>query len=238
MDVRARFPVAPGLWYAIWARPWASVFPEIDVEVLAKTVPEVWFVNHWAGGSLPPEERRKALKVASIDPTAFHVYSVIWKPGILEWEIDGTKFMDSTRGVPTTPVQWTINSWVGGWAGTPSPTTQFPTSYDVDYIRVYRQDGLLGAPAIHVTDFSRHGGAPYNVPPYTLRTDALEIDVANFDEACFHVEMRENGKLLGALDSAPFRFPLAALPLGPHRFTFVATDGVRSATTEASTIVH
>ncbi|HSO39636.1 MAG TPA: glycoside hydrolase family 16 protein [Labilithrix sp.] len=238
MDTRARFPVAPGLWYAIWARPWAGPFPEIDIEVLAKVSPEVWFVNHWAGLPLPADERRSYVKITTVDPTAFHVYSVLWKPGLVEWQIDGVKLMESTRGVPTTPINWTINTWVGGWAGPVGPTTSLPSSFEVDYIRVYRQDGLIAEPALQMTQYSRHGGAPYLVPPYTARTDALELDVANFDEACFHVEMREGSKLLAARDKPPFRFPLDVVPNGRHHFTFVATDGVRSVSTDADTTTY
>lgn len=238
MDVRARFPIAPGVWYAVWARPWATSYPEIDIEVLAKTVPEVWFVNHWTGGDLPPDQRRKALKVAGVDPTVFHVYSVVWRPGILEWYVDGEKLMDSDRGVPTTPIHWTINAWVGGWGGTPTDATPFPTSFEVDYIRMYRVGGLVGEPAIRLTEFTRPGGAPYNVPPYHARTDAIELEVANFDEACFHVEMREGGRLLAILDRPPFRFPLDVMPTGRHELTFVATDGVRQATATAVTTTY
>ncbi|MBS2016389.1 MAG: glycoside hydrolase family 16 protein [Deltaproteobacteria bacterium] len=239
MEVRARFPVAPGFWYAIWARPWHAPFPEIDIEVLGKSTPEVWLVNHWAGGDLPPEERRAALKVPAIDPTTFHVYNVTWRPDLLEWGIDGEKvFSQSGRGVPNEPIQWTINGWVGGWGGTPGPGTPSPTAFDLDWIRVYREDGLVGPPSIRVTRFARHGGAPYNVPPYTKRTDAFELEVANFDEACFHVEMREGDRVLETLDRPPFRFPLAGVKVGPHVFTFVATDGARLASVEAKTYVE
>lgn len=240
MDVRARFPIAPGVWYAVWARQWAQSFPEIDIEVLAKAVPEVWLVNHWAGKPLPPEERRKALKVPAIDPTVPHVYSVIWKPGVLEWRIDDVPAMQSEpdRGVPTSPIQWTINAWVGGWGGTPDGGTSFPTAFEVDYIRMYRQGGLIADPQIRITKFTRPGGAPYNVPPYHARTDALELEVANFDEACFHVEMREGDNVLAILDTPPFRFPLDVVPNGRHQFTFVATDGVREAVFDTVTTTY
>jgi beta-glucanase (GH16 family) len=239
MDVRARFPIAPGVWYAIWSRQWQTPFPEIDIEVLGKATPEVWMVNHWAGGNLAPDDRRAYAKVPNVDPTVFHVYSAVWKPGSLEWRIDGEQvFFQTGRGVPTEPIQWTINAWVGGWGGTPTGATPFPTAFDIDWIRVYREGGLLAAPAIRVTRFDRHGGAPYNVPPYSKRSGALELEVANFDEACFHVEMREGDQVVDALDRPPFRFPLERMKVGPHVFTFVATDGVRSASVEARTYVE
>lgn len=239
MDVRARFPVAPGVWYAIWSRQWHAPFPEIDIEVLGKSTPEVWMVNHWAGGNLAPDDRRAYAKVPNVDPTVFHVYSVVWRPGSLEWRIDGEQvFFQTGRGVPTEPIQWTINAWVGGWGGTPTGATPFPTAFDIDWLRVYREGDLLAEPAIRVTRFDRHGGAPYNVPPYSKRSGALELEVANFDEACFHVEMREGDQVLDALDRPPFRFPLERMTVGPHVFTFVATDGVRTASVEAKTYVE
>ena len=221
MEFRARFPYAPGVWYAVWGRQQATPFPEIDVEILGNNASQVWFVNHWAGEPLPPEQRRKYVTVDGVDYTSFHVYSVVWKPSLLEWQIDGKPYMQSTTvGVPTAPVSWTINGWVGGWGRTDAPPA-VPATFEVDYLRVYRLDGLLADPTIRVMNPRAQ---------YSAQSDFMDVEPANFDEACFHVEVYEGATLLDTLRPWPYRFRPSRLSPGRHTLSFVATDGVRRAT--------
>ena len=221
VEFRAKFPSAPGVWYALWGKPQAAPFPEIDFEVLGKNASQVWMVNHWAGEPLPADERRKYVTAKAVDVTEFHVYSVVWKPSLLEWQIDGQTMMQSTDvGVPTSPVSWTINGWVGGWGATPG-TPSVPATFEVDYMRVYRLDGVIAEPTLRVLN------------PKAQYPAGAEIDLepANFDEACFHVETYEGTTRLQTVDTWPYRFRPSKLAKGPHSLTFIATDGVRKATT-------
>jgi len=222
IELRARFPVAPGAWYALWGKPQSVLFPEIDFEVLGKDPSHVWLVNHWAGEPLPAAQRRRFTMVGGVDITAFHVYTVLWKPSLLELQIDGTTYLQSTDvGVPTSPVSWTINGWVGGWGATSSPPV-VPATFEVDYLRVYRLDGLIGEPALRVLNPQAQ---------YTAQAD-IDLEPSNFDEACFRVEVYEGATLLETLAPKwPFRFHPSRLAPGRHTLTFVATDGVRRATT-------
>jgi beta-glucanase (GH16 family) len=223
LEFRARFPSAPGVWYALWGRPSTALFPEMDVEILGNDASQVWLVNHWAGEPLPADQRRKYVTVDKVDVTAFHVYSVVWKPSHLEWQIDGTPYLQSTDvGVPTTPVSWTINGWVGGWGRTDLPPA-VPATFEVDYIRVYRLDGLIAEPTIRVMNPRAQ---------YSAQSDSMDVEPANFDEACFHVEVYEGDSLLETLRPWPYRFRPTSLSPGRHVLTFVATDGARRAVTE------
>lgn len=222
MEFRARFPAARGVWYAVWGRPSTALFPEIDVEILGNDASQVWLVNHWAAEPLPPDQRRKYVTVDKVDVTTFHVYSVVWKPSLLEWQIDGKPYLQSTDvGVPATPVSWTINGWVGGWGRTDT-TPEVPATFEVDYIRVYRLDGLIAAPTIRVLNPRAQ---------YSAHADSLDVEPANFDEACFHVEVYEGDSLIETLRPWPYRFRPTSLGPGRHVLTFVATDGVRRAAT-------
>jgi beta-glucanase (GH16 family) len=225
VEFRARFPYAAGVWHALWGRSWFEAFPEIDVEILntaAVAHSQVYFVNHWAAPPIPADERRTFVTFSDTDVSTFHTYSVSWKPGMLEWAIDGvTKMQSDPRGVPTKPVYWIINSWVGGWAGTPPSTTTMPVTFEVDYVRVYRVDGLIADPEVHVV----------NPAPQYARTDAIKIAAANFDEACAHVEMYDGDTLVRTTSAAPYQFSLARLTAGAHNLRFVATDGTRTTTT-------
>lgn len=222
VEFRARFPYAPGVWYAVWGKPQTATFPEIDVEILGKNSTQVWFVNHWGAPPLPRDQTRKFVTVPEIDITQFHVYTIVWKPDLVEWQIDGMPYMQSTgAGVPSTPVAWTINGWVGGW-GASNTTPAVPATFEVDYFRVYRQDGLIAEPAIRVMNPKAQ---------YATTSDGIDVEPSNFDEACFHVEVYEGTKILETLRPWPYRFAPKSLASGAHTLTFVATDGVRRAST-------
>ncbi len=226
VEFRARFPYAAGVWHAMWGRAWFESFPEIDFEILntaAVARSQVYFVNHWAAPPIPADDRRKYVTFSDVDVSAFHTYTVSWKPGLLEWAIDGVPKMQSNGpGVPTKPVYWIINSWVGGWAGNPPPSTAMPVTFEVDYVRVYRVDGLIADPLIHVVN----PAAAY------ARTDTIKIGAANFDESCAHVEMYDGDTLLRTTAAVPYQFSLAKLAPGAHKLRFVATDGTRRTTAE------
>lgn len=226
VEFRARFPRADGIWYAVWGRPWWESFPEIDFELVNRPkvgYSQLYLVNHWAAPPLPPDERRSFVMLEKeIDFAAFHEYAILWKPGHLEWLIDGvSKKVASAKGVPTKPVYWIVNAWAGGWVGDPTVETPLPVSFELDYLRVYRVDGEIADPEIKV------------IAPKTRysRQQNLYVVTANFDEACSHVSLYDGGRLLRKTATRPYRFPTAKLMPGTHELTFVATDGVRSTTT-------
>ncbi|HVH41071.1 MAG TPA: glycoside hydrolase family 16 protein [Labilithrix sp.] len=219
IDFRARFPYAPGVWYAVWARPATTAMPELDFEILGNNANQVWLVNHWDVPPKPADDRRKYV-IGATDVTQFHVYSIVWKPSSLEWQIDGKTYMTSTtKGVPTSPIAWTINGWVGGWGAAATPTV--PVSFEVDWIRVYRQDGLIADPTLRLLNPKKeYAGSEF-----------VDLEPANFDEACYVVDVYEGSRRIDTLRQWPYRFRMKNLAPGAHELAFVATDGQRSATT-------
>jgi beta-glucanase (GH16 family) len=220
VEIRARFPFAQGVWYALWGRPWFQSFPEIDIEIVnrpTEATTQVYFVNHWAAPPLPADDRRSYVSFKQ-DVSEFHTYTLLWKPGSLEWQLDGvTKMTALPQGVPDQPVYWILNGWVGGWVGDPTATTPFPNTFAVDYLRVYRLDGLVADPQIKVI----YPRAKY------ARKDSIEVAIANFDEACTHVSMYDGDRLTRTTSTRPFKFAMSALSRGAHTLTYVATDGAR-----------
>lgn len=228
IEFRARFPHAAGVWYALWGTPWSQPFPEIDIELTNIGPSQLWFVNHWAGPPLPAAQRRSyvtvpkdlAHPVENIDFNEFHTYSVLWKPGVLEWSIDGQAKMQATpQGVPNLPVFWKINAWVGGWGGAPTEATQFPVTFEVDYFRIYRVDGLIADPLVKIM----------NKKSVYAKADRVQLAVANFDEACAQLSIYDGPTLIKTTSTRPFSVSLSQLKAGQHSLSFVATDGVRSA---------
>lgn len=235
-EFRARFPYAPGVWYALWATPWSQPFPEIDIELTNVGATQLWFVNHWAAPPLPADSRRTFFvepqdpkkPIAGLDFSQFHVYTLVWKPGSIELSIDGdVKLSRTTVGVPDLPLIWKINGWVGGWGGTPTNATPFPVSFEVDYVHVYRIDGLVADPGVMIV----------NRRNQYKTSDSVQIAVANFDEACAHVDMYDGATRVQASSTVPTSFALSALSAGKHTLSFVATDGVRSTVTSVDTTI-
>jgi beta-glucanase (GH16 family) len=228
IEFRARCAYAPGVWYALWGRAWADLVPEIDIEFLGKDTSEVWFVNHWGVPPLPADQRRGATTVDGADITQFHTYTILWKPDLVEWQIDGKAYRrvtDST--VPHEAMFWVMNGWVGGWGGDPASTTQLPASIEIDYLRIYRLGTWVVPAAIRVA----------NVQASYATGDTVDLELADF-EAGAHVDVSEGSTKLGTLAKPPFRFMPSKLALGAHTLTFTGTDGSRTAATTLAVTIH
>jgi beta-glucanase (GH16 family) len=219
IEFRARAPYAPGLWFAVWGRPWVNAVPEIDVEFLAENVSQAWFVNHWDLPPVPADDRRRFVTVDGMDITDFHTYSITWTEDLVEWQIDGKAYMRETgRGVPHEPMFWVVNAWVGGWGGTPSKNTIFPSTFELDWFRVYRLKQWPVEPSIRVNKEKTE----------YAKGDVIDIQVADLDRNA-RVEVWEDGALLTSIPKPPFRLRVENLPQGPHALALVGTDGLRTA---------
>lgn len=79
----------------------------------------------------------------------FHVFSIVWEEGQIQWFIDGELYQTQnewqTRNAEY-PAPFDqefylmINLAIGGnWPGSPDETTVFPQRLEVDYVRVYQE---------------------------------------------------------------------------------------------------
>lgn len=225
IELRASFARTPGVWYALVGRPWTGSYPVLRIEVVNRATTDhtqVYLTHEWADESVPEAERRQSALVEGLDFTQPHVYTVVWTPESVEWLIDGDSKMRSTdHGVVVSPSYWTMGAWVGGWPGEPPADAVWPTDFEIDYFRISRTGGVIGEPALKVT----------NPKDRYFRDEVLEFQLANFDEACTHIDVYEDEWRLARRATAPFRLPLQKISHGEHTFTFVATDGERTART-------
>jgi beta-glucanase (GH16 family) len=86
----------------------------------------------------------------SLSPTEkfgdkFHVFTILWQEGLIEWFVDYHKFFslkakDVGFNYPfDEPFFFIANIAVGGqWPGDPDETTAFSQTMEVDYIRVFQ----------------------------------------------------------------------------------------------------
>jgi beta-glucanase (GH16 family) len=155
IDIRAKLPVAKGIWPALWMLGkkidqvnWPAC-GEIDImELVGKEPNKVYGTLHWAGttGSRVQYGTNYTLPTGDFSQK-FHVFSLIWEANsaeILMDDISYYKFDRTKVGSAAYPFNepffLIFNVAVGGdWPGSPDASTTFPQQMVVDYVRVFKK---------------------------------------------------------------------------------------------------
>ncbi|MEK5469826.1 carbohydrate binding domain-containing protein [Paenibacillus sp. FSL P2-0136] len=164
-EIRAKAPAGKGLWPAIWMLPenyvygnWAAS-GELDImegwgsrpNVVAGTIHygSQWPDNVYSG--------KEYVLPGSSTIEEFHTYSIEWEPGEIRWYVDGVLFSTKNDWYSKSSGQPAINAYpapfnqkfhllmnlaVGGnFDGNPTDETVFPSSMEIDYVRIYELTG-------------------------------------------------------------------------------------------------
>jgi beta-glucanase (GH16 family) len=156
IEARLKLPKGQGIWPAFWmladnigAVPWPAC-GEIDImEMIGHQPGTLYGTLHGPGYSAAAGlVKSTQLPAGATFADAYHVFAVDWRPGRIEWLLDGRLFHTLTPADLPAGTRWVfddtpffllLNLAVGGlWPGYPDATTQFPQEYRVDYVRVYR----------------------------------------------------------------------------------------------------
>ncbi|MDB5231756.1 MAG: family 16 glycosylhydrolase [Chitinophagaceae bacterium] len=155
IDIRAKIPVAKGMWPALWMLGnnidqvgWPAC-GETDIMELIGTHPnQVVGSLHWklANGSGGTYNNTYTLPSGDFSQQ-FHVFSLIWEQNSLQILIDDKPYVTATdQNISSgtypfnSPSFFIFNVAVGGdWPGPPDNTTPFPQRMFVDYIRVFQK---------------------------------------------------------------------------------------------------
>lgn len=162
MEVRARIPVGPGAWPAIWTLGRDMVWPscgEIDVMEYYRIggVPHIlanaaWgtdrkYTAKWNSTKVPFSE------FLENDPdwaSKFHIWRMDWSEDAIKIYIDDNLITDipvaetvngsdgSYRNPMKQPHYALLNLALGGDNGGPIDPTAMPMRYEIDYIRLYK----------------------------------------------------------------------------------------------------
>lgn len=156
IDIRAKLPVATGMWPALWMLGsnikqvgWPQC-GEIDImELIGKNPREVVGSFHWkkADGSEGTFNNRYDLTQGDFSQ-AFHVFSLLWDADSLQILVDDIPYVKASRQDLSDgpypfdqPFFFIFNVAVGGnWPGPPDQTTSFPQRMFVDYVRVFQKN--------------------------------------------------------------------------------------------------
>jgi len=157
IEARMKLPKGQGLWPAFWLLPqdpaygtWAAS-GEIDI-VEARNPGStggntIYGTLHY-GGQSPNNVYSGEQYAVATDVTAdFHVFALEWDEAEIRWYVDGILFAVrntwSTTAAPfpapfNKPFYILLNVAVGGnFPGSPTASTVFPVTMEVDYVRVY-----------------------------------------------------------------------------------------------------
>lgn len=155
VDIRAKLPVQPGMWPALWflgnnisSAGWPAC-GETDLMELVGTNPhQVTGSIHWleAGNQEGTLNNTYILPNNADYSQKFHVFSLVWTSTQISMYVDDMLYMtESNTSISSgtwpfnQPQFLIVNVAVGGdWPGSPTTATVFPESMYVDYVRVFQ----------------------------------------------------------------------------------------------------
>jgi beta-glucanase (GH16 family) len=137
-EARVKVPAGSGLWPAFWMLPVDyNSRPEIDIMEIIGSEPNVQNMNyHYEGGDAGTEWKGASFA------GEWHVFAIDWSPTALVWYVDGVERwrFTNTAYISNEPQYLILNLAVGGdWPGSPKADTVFPSTFDVDYVRVWQR---------------------------------------------------------------------------------------------------
>jgi beta-glucanase (GH16 family) len=157
-EARIKLPAGQSMWPAFWMlgddidkAGWPAC-GEIDImENIGKEPSTIHGSIHgpgYTGGE--GIEARYTLPARRRFADDFHVFAVEWEPNAIRFYVDDQLYVTRTRSDLRPGWKWVfdhpffllLNVAVGGdWPGNPDPTTVFPRTMLVDYLRVYQRTG-------------------------------------------------------------------------------------------------
>jgi beta-glucanase (GH16 family) len=155
VDIRAKLPVQPGMWPALWflgsnygTVGWPACGETDLMELVGSNPDQVVGSIHWlqGNGQEGTLNNNYTLPGGADYSQKFHVFSLIWTASQITMYVDDLPYMTASSSSifsgtwPFDVPQFLIfNVAVGGdWPGPPTAQTVFPQSMYVDYVRVFQ----------------------------------------------------------------------------------------------------
>jgi beta-glucanase (GH16 family) len=152
IEMRAQVPAGQGLWSAFWMLPQRKKtgvvpeehqnLPEINIiETLGKDLDQAYTALHFKDGTKPNQREQINSKYSVPNlMTQTHTFAIKWEAGKITWFIDDIQVSEVVSNkADLQPMYLLANLAVGSqWAGVPDATTSFPSTFNIDYIRVYQ----------------------------------------------------------------------------------------------------
>jgi beta-glucanase (GH16 family) len=140
---RVKVPKGPGLLPAFWLLLASGASrPEIDaMEILGSSTNVDRMHIHYVGAGGRPAGAEADWTGPDFS-AGWHTFAVDWEPKAIVWYVDGVARwrVSDPDAIPRRPMYLLLTLAVGGeFPGPPSASTMFPSSMQVDYVRVWQQ---------------------------------------------------------------------------------------------------
>lgn len=173
IEARLKLPKGQGIWTAFWTLGinideigWPQC-GEIDIMEYLNNLDYVVGTAHWAGQNNNHTQDQGFYN--NIDPTQWHVYSIIWDETSITWLVDGNIYHQKNINNNVNDIEELhgpqyilLNVAVGGdWPGSPNLSTVFPATMFIDYVRVYdlaNSDSVSIPAKIEAEDYTEMNG--------------------------------------------------------------------------------
>jgi beta-glucanase (GH16 family) len=155
IDIRAKVPVAHGMWPALWmlgsnigSVSWPGCGETDIMELVGSNPNRVTGSMHWQNSDGSEGTFNNNYFLSSGDfSQQFHVFSLLWQHDTVQFFVDDSLYVNGSANNVTNgtypfnlPFFFIFNVAVGGnWPGPPDNTTVFPQRMFVDYVRVFEQ---------------------------------------------------------------------------------------------------
>ena len=154
IEARLKLPRGQGIWPAFWmlgeslAHLGWPACGELDIMEVIGSQPGRLHSTIHGPSYCGPHGLTQSIQLPAEGSfsDAYHVFSVDWSPGKIQWSLDGLVYHTRTPVSLPPGARWVfddtrffliLNLAVGGqWPGNPDATTQFPQELRVDYVRV------------------------------------------------------------------------------------------------------
>ena len=144
-EIRAKVPYGKGFWPAFWLLPnqdnWV---PEIDVSEILSDKPSINYMTYHYYNSTGAYVQTQSQNTGTDYSVGWHTFAIDWEANAMVWYVDGIeqKRVTDTSIIPNMPLYVIANLAVGGnWPGSPDASTVFPSTFNIDYIRVWQKSG-------------------------------------------------------------------------------------------------
>lgn len=213
VQARLKAPNGKGLWPAFWmlgsnitSIGWPSC-GEIDIMEHVNNELIVYGTHHYENFGHQHEGGQ-----IYVDVSVFHEYTVEWTPDEMIWSMDGTEFYQVNIGAGSVskeefhaPFFLILNLAIGGnWPGNPDPSTIFPATMMVDWVRVYQKTSGLEEDEINQITISPNPATDmihidqdiqaytiYNLQGETLLVgESTSIDVSTLSPGMYQIEVQ------------------------------------------------
>jgi len=206
-------PYGQGIWTAFWmmgqnisSAGWPAC-GEIDImEMIGGQDREntVYGTAHWDNNSDHAQYGDSYTLSSGTFSDDFHVFSIEWNQNSIKWYVDNILYntIDLTpSGLSEFHQEFFIilNLAVGGtWPGYPDTTTVFPQYLEVDYVRVYQDEG--GYPYVNII-------SPEDNSVFDLYPDIqVEVEAGDPNSTIQRIELYQGEALIGIDLQSPYIF--------------------------------